>query len=153
MHSPTVKGRYSRTCLERLPHWPQTIVSQDRWSLVTHAFTLKSRTFCQKLVVLRDRWSLMAVVSQDRFHCILSIPLYTHGTRNYYLILVHVLHITVHILYMHQLYFLLETCERLYLCKASYMSYNCTLRILRWRWLFVYLWMLQAMSLDVHAPH
>ncbi len=36
--------------------------------LVTGSLTLKCRTFCQKLVVLQDRWSLMAVVFQDRFH-------------------------------------------------------------------------------------
>ncbi len=30
---------------------------------------LKCRAFCQKCVVFQDRWSLMAAVSQDRFHC------------------------------------------------------------------------------------
>ncbi len=50
----------------------KNMVSHDRWSLVTGSFTLKCSSFCQKLVVLQDRWSLMAVVSQDRFtvHCI-----------------------------------------------------------------------------------
>ncbi len=33
---------------------------------------LKYRAFCQKCVVFEDRWSLMAVVSQDRFHCIMG---------------------------------------------------------------------------------
>ncbi len=50
------------------------MVSQDRWSLVTGRFTLKSRVFCPKLVVLQDRWSLLAVVSQDRFY------MYKHQT-------------------------------------------------------------------------
>ncbi len=44
-------------------------VSQDRWSLVTGSFTSKCATFSQNRV-LQDRWSLMAVVSQDSFHCI-----------------------------------------------------------------------------------
>ncbi len=48
----------------------KNMVSQDRWSLVTGSYTLECRTFCQKLVVLQNKWSLMAVVSQDRFHCI-----------------------------------------------------------------------------------
>ncbi len=45
-------------------------VAQDRWSLVTGSFTLKYRTFCPKMVVLPDRWSLVAVASQEMFHCI-----------------------------------------------------------------------------------
>ncbi len=65
--------KYSGTCLERVPHWAQKMVSQDRWPLMTDSFTLKCRTFCQKLVVLQDRWSLIAVVSQDRFHCMFNI--------------------------------------------------------------------------------
>ncbi len=45
-------------------------VSQDRCrSLVTGSFTLNCRTFCQKLMVLHCRWSLMLMVSKDRFHC------------------------------------------------------------------------------------
>ncbi len=47
----------------------KNMVSQDRWSLVTGSFTLKYVTFCKTQVALQDRWSLMAVVSQDRFHC------------------------------------------------------------------------------------
>ena len=47
----------------------ENMVSQDRWSLVTGQFTLKSRVFCPKLLVLQERWSLLAVVSQDRFYC------------------------------------------------------------------------------------
>ncbi len=47
----------------------KNIVCQDRWSLVTGSVALKCNTFCQEYVVLQDR-SLMAVVSQDRFHCI-----------------------------------------------------------------------------------
>ncbi len=45
------------------------LVSQDRWSLVIGSITLKCRT-CQEYLVFQDRWSLMAMVSQDRFHCI-----------------------------------------------------------------------------------
>ena len=30
---------------------------------------LKYKTCCQEYVVFQDRWSVMAVVSQDRFHC------------------------------------------------------------------------------------
>ncbi len=47
------------------------MVFQYRWSLVTGSVALKFGTFCREYVVLQDRWSLMAVVSQDRFHCIL----------------------------------------------------------------------------------
>ena len=51
------------------------------WSLKTGGLwwqihnTLKWRSFCQKLVVLQDMWSLVAVVSQDRFHCTVLISL------------------------------------------------------------------------------
>ena len=41
-------------------------VSQDRWSLVTGSFTLKCKT-CQSVVVLQDRWSVVAVISQGKF--------------------------------------------------------------------------------------
>ncbi len=61
--------KYSRTCLERPPHWQKNVVCQDRWSLVTGSVILECRSFCQKCVVCQDRWSLMAGVSQDRFHC------------------------------------------------------------------------------------
>ena len=61
--------------LEDHPIGHKNMVSQNRWSLVTGSFTLKCVTFCQKLVVLQDRWSLMAVVSQDRFHCTLYMEL------------------------------------------------------------------------------
>ncbi len=54
------------------------MVSRDRWSLVTGSFTLKCVTFCQKLVVLQGRWSLMTVVSQDRFHCTRSTATLQH---------------------------------------------------------------------------
>ncbi len=47
----------------------KNVVCQDRWSLVTGLVILKCRYFCQKSVVSQDRLSLMAVVSQDRFHC------------------------------------------------------------------------------------
>ena len=42
------------------------MVSKDRWSLVTGSFTLKCVILCQRVVVLQDRWSLMAVVSHNR---------------------------------------------------------------------------------------
>ncbi len=48
------------------PTGDTNMVSHDRWCLVGSSFTLKCRTFCQKLVVLQDRWSLMVEVSQDR---------------------------------------------------------------------------------------
>ncbi len=47
----------------------KNMVSQDRWSLVTGSVALKCGTFCQEYVVLQGRWSLIAVVFQDRFHC------------------------------------------------------------------------------------
>ncbi len=48
----------------------KSIVSQDDIALVTGSFTLKCRTLCQEYVVAQKRWSLMAVVFQDGFHCI-----------------------------------------------------------------------------------
>ncbi len=48
----------------------KNVVCQDRWSLVTGSEILKCRSFCRKCVVCQDRWSLMAVVFQERFHCI-----------------------------------------------------------------------------------
>ncbi len=46
------------------------MVSQGRWSLVAGSVILKCETFCQEYVVLQDRWSFMAVVSQDIFQCV-----------------------------------------------------------------------------------
>ncbi len=45
-------------------------ISQDRWSLVTGSVILKCGSFCQNCAVFQDTWSLMAVVSHERFHCI-----------------------------------------------------------------------------------
>ncbi len=42
------------------------------WSLnvlKAGSITLKCRTFCQECLVFHHRWSLMAVASQERFHC------------------------------------------------------------------------------------
>ncbi len=46
------------------------VIFQDRCFLVTGSITLKYRTFYQEYLVFQDRWSVMAVVSQDSFHCI-----------------------------------------------------------------------------------
>ena len=51
------------------PIGQKNVVSQDKWSLATGSVILKCRTFCQECVAFEDRWSLMGVVSQDRFHC------------------------------------------------------------------------------------
>ncbi len=51
------------------PTGHKNVACQDKWSLVTGSVILTSRSFCQNCVVCQDRWSLMAVVSQDRFHC------------------------------------------------------------------------------------
>ena len=51
------------------PFAHKNVASQDWWSLATGSVVLKCWSFCQKCVVFQDRWSLMAVVSQDRFHC------------------------------------------------------------------------------------
>ncbi len=61
---------YSGTCLERPPH-----LGIKMWFLKTGAlwrvsFILKCRNFCQEYLVFQDGWSLFAVVSQDRLHCI-----------------------------------------------------------------------------------
>ena len=58
------------TVLKDHPIGYTNMVSQDRWFLVPSSITLKCRTFCQEYLVFQDRWSLMAVVSQDRFHCV-----------------------------------------------------------------------------------
>ncbi len=64
--------QYSGTCLERPPIGYKNRVSQGRWSLGTGSITLKCRSsICQNLVILQDRWSLMAVVSKDRSSCII----------------------------------------------------------------------------------
>ncbi len=59
----------------------KNVVCHDRWSLVTGSVMLKCKSFCQKCVVFQDRWSLMAVVSQDRFHC--SMLSLTHPQTNH----------------------------------------------------------------------
>ncbi len=58
--------------LKDYPISHKDMLFQDMWSLVSGSL-LKYRTFCQKLRVLQDRWSLMAVVSQDR----LTVALFT----------------------------------------------------------------------------
>ncbi len=50
-------------------HPTKNVVCQDRWPLLTGSSILKCRSFCRKCMVCQDRWSLMAVVSQDMFHC------------------------------------------------------------------------------------
>ncbi len=64
---------YSRTFLKRPPYVAiKNMVSQhaqEMWSLAAGSVPLKCRTFCQDYMVLQDRWSLMAAVSQDRLHC------------------------------------------------------------------------------------
>ncbi len=57
--------------LKDRPIGHKDMVSQGRWSLVTGSIALKSGT-CQEYVVLQDRWSLVAGISQDRFHCIIG---------------------------------------------------------------------------------
>ena len=42
---------------------------------MTGSVLLKCRSFCQKSVVFQDRWSLMAVVSQDRFYYTINCEL------------------------------------------------------------------------------
>ncbi len=67
---------YNRTCLERQDHpidhkdvvCQRQIASGDRFS-----FILKCRSFCKKCVVCQDRWSLMAMVSEHSFHCIIKL--------------------------------------------------------------------------------
>ena len=64
---------YSRTFLKRPPYVAiKNMVSQhaqEMWSLAAGSVPLKCRTFCQDYMVLQDRWSLMAAVSEDRLHC------------------------------------------------------------------------------------
>ncbi len=55
------------------------VVSEDRWPLMIGSITLKYRTFRhEEYLVSQDRWSFMAVVSQDRFHCIVTPGLTDH---------------------------------------------------------------------------
>ncbi len=61
--------KYSRTCLERPPHWPKNIVSQYRWSLVTGSIAFESgpsvrKTWSFNTGGLSWQWYL-----KDRFHC------------------------------------------------------------------------------------
>ncbi len=60
---------YCRTCLERPAHHHKNVVSQDRESLVTGSITFKCRTFSLEYLVFQGMLSLIAVASQDRFHC------------------------------------------------------------------------------------
>ena len=67
-HSYTVEP-----VLKDHPIGHKNMVSQDRWSLATDSFKLKYWTFCQNLMVLKDRWSLIAAVSQDSFTVICNL--------------------------------------------------------------------------------
>ncbi len=67
---------YSGICLER----GGTQWTIQMWSLKTgglwwqvQCLTLKYRTSCQEYLTYEGRWSFMAVVPQDRFHCLYSI--------------------------------------------------------------------------------
>ena len=71
--------------LKDRPTSHKNMVSQDRLSLVTDSIVLKCGTFCQEYMVLQDRLSLIAAVSQDRFHCThrdwhLFVPVYIYET-------------------------------------------------------------------------
>ncbi len=55
--------------LDHVSHILLSMCNTARWSLVTGSVILKWRCVCWKCVACQDRWSLMAVVSQDRFHC------------------------------------------------------------------------------------
>ncbi len=70
MHVRITERYYSRTCLESPSQSPdiKNVVPQDRRSLVTGSITLKCKT-CLECVVFQERWSLLAVVSQDTFFC------------------------------------------------------------------------------------
>ncbi len=64
------KHIYSGTCLQRPLHWPQ------KWSVYTAGLWWKVQFHWNVRLSARNirsfkaaRWSLMAVVSQDRFHC------------------------------------------------------------------------------------
>ncbi len=58
------------TILTDHPIGHTNIVFQDSGgSLVTGSMAPKCMTFCQEYLVLQDKWSLTAVVSQDRFRC------------------------------------------------------------------------------------
>ncbi len=60
---------YSRTCLERPPPlFLKYDLSRHVVFNITVSIALKCSAFCQEHVVLQDRWSLVAVVSQDRFY-------------------------------------------------------------------------------------
>ncbi len=53
--------------LKDCPFGHKIRVSQSRWVLVAGSVALNWT--CQEYVVIQDRRSLMAVASQDRFHC------------------------------------------------------------------------------------
>ncbi len=54
------------------PDWPQRYGLSRQVVCATGSVILKRRSSCHKCVVFQDRWSPMAVVSQKRFHCILT---------------------------------------------------------------------------------
>ncbi len=48
-------------------YWHSTVTTDPLLSIFYCNFFF--HIFCQKLVVLQDRWSVIADISQDRFHC------------------------------------------------------------------------------------
>ncbi len=68
--SRTHAYRYTvKPFLKDHPMGHTNVVSEDRWSLVAGSITLQYRTFSPKYLVFQDRWSFIAVVSQEMFHC------------------------------------------------------------------------------------
>ena len=68
--------------LKDCPIGHKNVVSQDMWSWVVGSIWLNCRDLLLENVVLQDWWSLIAVVSQGRFHCIndiLWVPVHSWG--------------------------------------------------------------------------
>ncbi len=58
----------AETVLKHCPIGYKNIIFQGGWLSAMGSAALKCGTFCQEYAVLQDRWSLIAVASQGRFH-------------------------------------------------------------------------------------
>ena len=67
-------GMYSRTCLDRPPFWPWKydlsiqVVFGDGFNYIENVWP-SNRNMWVGLQACQDRWPLMAVASEERFHC------------------------------------------------------------------------------------
>ncbi len=68
-YHPDIILLYSHIYSKDNPFPNKNVLPPDRLTLVTGSILLNRKSLWQKILIFQNRWSLMAVVSLDRFHC------------------------------------------------------------------------------------